>query len=295
MISCPDPATIEQTKGHTDVWYLYCTGDPLNGNDTNLDGSLKFHYITQFASTDLIHWTYIGDAFPTPPSWADPNSPLWAPAIKHFNNLYYLYFTAPSTLPLGSGSSIGVATSSSPGGPWTDSGQPLIPPGPRATIDPDVVSGGAGQLYISFGSYYGGVQIETLSPNGLTADAASMQEIAIDNRYEGANFYYRDGYYYLFVSATNCCNGPLTGYAVFVGRATTPLGPFIDKAGIALLAPATGGTIVTAANGNHWVGPGGNVIFEDDSGQTYMLYHAVDADNPYFPLQPGFTRRPRAT
>ena len=291
-ISCPDPATIKQTADGVDTWYLYCTGDPLNTDDTNPDGSLKNHYISSFSSTDLIHWTYIGDVFPAPPSWADPNSNLWAPAVKYFNGQYYCYFTAPSTLPIGSGSSIGVATAPSPAGPWTDSGQPLIPPSARATIDPDEVQDSSGQRYISFGSFYGGISIEKLSADGLTADPASIQQIAIDNRYEGGNFYYRDGYFYLFVSATNCCNGPLTGYSVFVGRAKTPLGPFLDKQGISLLTFATGGTPVIAANGNRWVGPGGNVVFDDDSGKTYMLYHAVDVNTPYFPLNPGFTRRP---
>ena len=291
-ISCPDPATIKDTVQGVDNWYLYCTGDPLNTNDTNPDGSLKNHYISSFHSVDLIHWTYIGDVFPVPPAWADPNSNLWAPAVKYFNGQYYCYFTAPSTLPLGSGSSIGVATAPSPAGPWTDSGHPLIPPGPRAVIDPDEVQDSSGQRYVSFGSFYGGISIEKLSPDGLTADPTSIQQIAIDNRYEGANFYQRDGYYYLFVSATNCCNGPLSGYMVFMGRATSPLGPFLDQNGVSLLSFATGGSVAIAANGNRWVGPGGNVVFDDDAGQSYMLYHAIDVNTPYFPLNPGFTRRP---
>ncbi len=292
VISCPDPATIKDSANGRDTWYLYCTGDPLNTNDTNPDGSLKNHYISSFESVDLIHWTYIGDVFPTPPAWADPNSNLWAPAVKYFNGQYYCYFTAPSTLPLGSGSSIGVATAPSPAGPWTDSGRPLIPPGPRAVIDPDEVQDSSGQRYLSYGSFYGGISIEKLSPDGLSADPSSIQQIAIDNRYEGANFYQKNGYFYLFVSASNCCNGPLTGYSVFVGRSTSPLGPFVDQNGVSLLSFAPGGTVAIEANGNRWVGPGGNVVFDDDSGQSYMLYHAVDVNAPYFPLNPGFTRRP---
>jgi arabinan endo-1,5-alpha-L-arabinosidase len=49
---------------------------------------------------------------------------------------------------------------------------------------------------------------------------------------------------------------------------------------------------VIAANGNRWGGPGGNVVFEDDSGQDYMLYHAVDLNAPYFSGFPGAIRRP---
>jgi arabinan endo-1,5-alpha-L-arabinosidase len=290
VISCPDPAIIKETLSGVDNWYLFCTGDPLNTNDTNPDGSLKNHYISSFHSLDLIHWVYIGDVFPSPPAWADPNSNLWAPAVKHFNGQYYCYFTAPSTIV--GGSAIGVATAASPAGPWTDSGQPLIPPSARATIDPDEVQDSSGQRYISFGSFYGGISIERLSPDGLTADPTSIQQIAIDNRYEGGSFYKRGDYYYLFASATNCCNGPLSGYSVFVGRAFSPRGPFVDQNGVSLTTFATGGTVGNEANGNHWVGPGGNVVFDDDSGQSYMLYHAIDLKTPYFPLNPGFTRRP---
>jgi arabinan endo-1,5-alpha-L-arabinosidase len=55
---------------------------------------------------------------------------------------------------------------------------------------------------------------------------------------------------------------------------------------------APGGSFSIASNGNNWVGPGGNVVFKDESGQDYMLYHAVNRQSPYFPSFPGFTRRP---
>ncbi len=77
-----------------------------------------------------------------------------------------------------------------------------------------------------------------------------------------------------------------------MGRALTPLGPFIDKDGVALTNFAPGGNVFIAANGNRWIGPGGNVIFTDDAGQDYMLYHAIDTDAPYFDGFPGATRRP---
>jgi len=39
-------------------------------------------------------------------------------------------------------------------------------------------------------------------------DAATEAQNAMDNRYEGGNWWYENGYYYLFASSTNCCNGP---------------------------------------------------------------------------------------
>ncbi len=298
-VSCPDPAIIKQRVAHQDSWYLYCTGDPLNSSDVNAQGNLNVHLITQFQSYDLIHWTYIGDAFKQTPAWiGDATNQFWAPAVKYFNNQYYLYYTAPNT-PSGY-SAIGVATSASPAGPWTDSGAPVVGPennpyngAPgRAVIDPDVIEDDSGQRYISYGSFNGGVSIRKLSADGLTSDPSSEQQIAIDNYYEGANFFKYNGQYYLFVSSSTCCDGPLSGYSVRVGRAASPLGPFLDQEGVSLNTFAPGGSISIAPNGNRWVGPGGNVVFTDDSGQDYMLYHAVDQTAPYFDGFPGATRRP---
>lgn len=299
VVSCPDPAIINQNNGQFIVWYLYCTGDPLNSNDKDTNGNLENHLISSFRSVDLIHWIYIGDVLQSIPAWmGNVITNLWAPAVKHFNDQYYLYYVAPTTAQ--GGSAIGVATSKSPAGPWTDSGKPVVAPEPnpynnsflRAVIDPDEVEDASGQRYISYGSYNGGVSIRKLSADGLTSDPSSEQQIAIDNRFEGANFWQHGGYYYLFVSTTNCCDGPLTAYSVLVGRSLSPAGPFLDKNGIPLNTFAPGGSFSIASNGNKWVGPGGNVVFTDESGQDFMLYHAVNSQSPYFSGYPGFTRRP---
>jgi len=126
----------------------------------------------------------------------------------------------------------------------------------------------------------------------LTSDPASQTQITIANRYEGGFVFFRDGYYYLFVSATDCCRGPLTGYSIFVGRSEDPQGPFVDREGVSLLAGRVGGTPVLSMNGNQWVGPGHNAIFTDFSGQDWIVYHAIDRNDPYFEGAVGFTKRP---
>ena len=218
--------------------------------------------------------------------------------MKHLNGKFYMYYVAPNT-PQG-GSAIGVATSASPAGPWTDSGAPVVPVGNnpynnapgRATIDPDVIADSTGQLYISYGSFNGGISIRKLSADGLTSDPASQQQIAVDNYFEGGSFFKHGGYFYLFLSTANCCDGPLSGYSVRVGRATSPLGPFLDQNGASLNTFDPGGYVAIAPNGNRWVSPGGNVVFSDNAGQDYMLYHAIDQTSPYFDGNPGYTRRP---
>ncbi|HEY6739526.1 MAG TPA: family 43 glycosylhydrolase, partial [Actinopolymorphaceae bacterium] len=101
-----------------------------------------------------------------------------------------------------------------------------------------------------------------------------------------------DGWYYLFASSANCCAGPTTGYTVFVGRSRSPLGPFVDKYGDSMLASRTGGTPVIAPNGNKFIGTGHHSAALDLSGETYMAYHAIDRNDPWLDVSPGFTMRP---
>ena len=296
---CPDPSIIRGQQTGDSFWYMYCTTDPLNNNDKDASGNFNFHLITMHKSSDLVHWTYVGDAFNVRPSWVASSAGLWAPAIKFFNNQYYLYYAASDTSLPGGGAAIGVATGAGPTGPWSDSGTPVVAPedaaccpgSRRAVIDPEIVQA-SGQNYIYFGSFFGGISARTLSADGLTSDPASEVSITIDNRYEAPNLIQHGGFYYLFVSASDCCNGPLSGYGVFAGRSTSPLGPFLDSQGISLLDSRVGGTPVLTMNGNRWVGPGHNAMFTDLGGQDWFLYHAIDVNDPFFAGAPGFTKRP---
>jgi arabinan endo-1,5-alpha-L-arabinosidase len=296
--SCADPSVIRgQTPGDP-YWYAYCTTDPLNDEDRNASGRFNFHFIPMLRSLDLVNWTYVGDAFATRPAWVAGG--LWAPTIKFFGGLYYLYYTASDTiLNPGPDRAIGIATSPSPTGPFVDSGVPVV--GPRAlpccpgkwfsTIDPEVIEV-AGQKYIFFGGFRGGIRARKLTPNGLYSDPASETQITIAHRYEGPRVVYKDGYYYLFASATDCCRGPLTGYSVFVGRSRNLLGPYVDREGTSLLAGRVGGTPFLSMNGNAFVGPGHNCLIQDFEGTWWTFYHAVNRFDPYFEGEVGFTKRP---
>lgn len=291
--SCADPSIIRsQTPGDAD-WYIYCTSDALNDNNKDANGNYIINLIPTLKSYDMVHWTYVGNVFASRPSWVAPTAGLWAPDIHYFNNQYYLYYTASDTSLPGGGSAIGVATAPTPAGPWTDSGQPVVAPedGGRWIYDPMVIED-SGQRYIFFGSYFGGISARKLSADGLTSDPTTETQIAIPNRYEGTFIVKHDGYYYFFGSATNCCNGPLTGYSVFAARSKNILGPYVDANGYSILDSAVGGTPVISMNGNQWVGPGHNAVFTDFQGQDWFLYHAVNQNDPYYTGQVGYTKRP---
>jgi arabinan endo-1,5-alpha-L-arabinosidase len=308
--SCADPTVLRGQGTDRDHWYMYCTTDPLNDSET-ADGTPVFHPVPMLRSSDLVDWEYVGDALPQKPSWAAADAGMWAPDLVYSETTkrYYLTFVVTDTVPAVSGepescrgdNAIGVAVSKSPTGPWKVGDEPLVGPrraGPGCnflwTYDPDVLGDSiATRSVLYYGSYFGGV---VARPVKLTGDGMKTvggeRQIAIGNRYEGSNVVQHGGWYYYFGSASNCCNGPLTGYSVFVGRSRDPMGPFVDREGNSLLAGRVGGTPVLSMNGNRWVGTGHNSTFQDAAGQWWMAYHAVDRFDPYFAGTTNFTKRP---
>lgn len=277
-------------RGKDGAWYAYSTGGPYDEQRTN-SAPLKMA-----RSTDLTHWSSLGAVFDATnrPSWATPTTGFWAPDIRTINGEYRLYFAVPNTI--AGGPAIGVATAPSPAGPWTDSGEPLIPHTKLADgrwqsiIDPAEFTDTDGRHYLYYGSFNGGIWVVPLTADGLHRDGLPRQ--VASSRFEGAYVIKHDGWYSLLASSGNCCAGPTTGYTVFAGRSHSPFGPFTDADGHSLLASRTGGTIVLAQSGNRWVGTGHNAVVTDLSGKTWMAYHAIDRHDPYLDVQPGFTMRP---
>jgi arabinan endo-1,5-alpha-L-arabinosidase len=58
------------------------------------------------------------------------------------------------------------------------------------------------------------------------------------------------------------------------------------------MASQVGGTPVITQNGNRWIGTGHNAVVTDLSGQDYLVYHAIDRDQPYLDEPFGVNRRP---
>ncbi len=303
--SYADPHVIKGTDG---AYYAYGTTDPLNDADRDEAGNPRLHRIPMMRSTDLVNWTYVGDAFDRAPAWLDPTSPQWAPDVRRIGRRYVMFYTAVNTADAVSGepgcggdSAIGAATAPTPTGPWTDTGRPVVAPRRGGegcnflwTFDPATITEPSGRTHLYYGSYYGGVQVRDLNMRTLTTDPATAQQVVIPNRYEGTFVVRRGGWYYLMGSATDCCRGPLTGYSVFAGRSRSPRGPFVDREGVSLLASRVGGTPVISMNGNRWVGTGHNSVIRDEAGQDWFVYHALDQGDPYFaqPNPSNITKRP---
>ncbi len=192
---------------------------------------------------------------------------------------------------------------------------PLVPPRSCAfntdpncyhwTFDATQFTDKDGQKYLYYGSYFGGTIIQKMASDGLHMQGPAIQ-IGHWDRYEGTYIVRHDvhgqPYYYNFSSSANCCNGPNTAYSVIVSRATSPMGPFIDQNGFPMERPVSqpvpttrpsgdpagnnvgaqgGGYPTLKQNGNKWNGVGHNAIITDLSGQDWIVYHGVDANNAW--------------
>ncbi len=302
--NCADPSVLRGRGGYASWWYMYCTTDPLN------DRAGSATRLPTLRSRDLVHWTFVNSALPGKPAWAASRATLWAPDVVYSSRYrrYYLTFTVTDVKDAVSGErgcqkdpAIGYAVARTPHGPWTTGSAPLVRPRRlgagcsfASTIDSDVLGtsiSGSSTLY--YGGFRGGLLARpvAVTRTGMRV-TGTAQQVTAPVRYEAANVVARDGYYYLFTSSGSCCNGPLSGYGVFVSRSRSPYGPFVDRDGTSMTAARTGGTPALSTNGNRWVGPGHNSVFSDFGGQWWTAYHAIDRADPFFAGRPGFTRRP---
>ncbi|MGE5672367.1 MAG: glycoside hydrolase family 43 protein [Mycobacterium leprae] len=249
----PDPTVIRASDGY---FYAYTTESPYNGQ-TKLFPILK--------SRDMTTWTLVGQVFDQPPAWASHD--FWAPHILYRGGKYYLYYAAKAKN--GGTTAIGVAIADKPTGPFKDKGTPVIQGGGFSTIDPFVLVDGE-KLYLYWGSDRVPILVQELTADGLSVTGEpepvldpSLQFGGYESLVEGPWVIKRDPYYYLMYSGDDCCDQP--HYAVLIARSTSPLGPFEkDPANPILVA------------NDRWNGPGHNAAIQDDAGDWWLLYHAMD-------------------
>ncbi|GAA2375033.1 hypothetical protein Cme02nite_04450 [Catellatospora methionotrophica] len=270
--SLPDPAIIRAKNG---TWYAYGTTNPVR----LLAGDQVEHILPVLTSPDMVTWSYAGDVFSFAgrPSWWPSGTRPWAPDIRYVDGVYHLTYSL-------SGGGIALATAPTPTGLWTDRGL-LVPAGgggcPSGAIDQASYTDLNGDRYLYWGSY-DTICVSRLNAAG-TALTGAVTQVARGRRMEGGFVVRRDGMYYLFYSDAGCCDGAFSGYAVKVGRASSPLGPFTTPGGSNLMDLTSKDGIVVAASGNGFVGPGHNALATDLSGQDWLVYHAIRQANPDFP------------
>lgn len=193
----------------------------------------------------------------------------WAPAVLHGNGKYYLYYSVGPQHP--TPSRIGVAVGSQPGGPFVDSGKPLLTGDERfEAIDPMVFTDPkSGKSYL----YAGGSAGAKLRVFELKADLVRLDhEIPVEtpkNFTEGAFMHEYQGRYYLSYSHGGWQR---SSYSVHYATSASPVGPWTYQ-----------GAILTSDETRK--GPGHHsFVQEPGSGKWLIVYHRWQdqtGDGPY--------------
>jgi len=268
-----DPSPMMKCDGR---YYIYFTGQD----------------IPSISSPDKINWVAGPPAFnaSNAPVWTTNAVPgftgfFWAPDVVSVNGGYYLYY-AVSTF--GSQvSAIGLATNSTldptlPGYQWADQG-PVIQSGSGVNfnaIDPSVLLLDNGQLWMSFGSFWSGIQMIQLNPATGKRISANSTVYALathppSTAIEASCLAQNGGYYYLFVNWDNCCEGVDSTYNIRVGRSSSITGPYLDQNGVTMASG--GGTLFLESTGR-FIGPGqAGLLVEAQT--NWFTYHYYDGNN----------------
>ena len=113
-------------------------------------------------------------------------------------------------------------------------------------IDPSLLMGPDGRLWMSYGTYLGFIRLVELDPaTGKRVEGNKAIDIAIDC--EASALIYRNGWYYLLGTHGTCCDGVNSTYNIVVGRSRNVTGPYLDNVGRDMLKG--GGKMVLAAGG----------------------------------------------
>ena len=164
-----------------DTYYLYSTDAIFAENRKEAkEKNVPLGFVQVRKSKDLVHWDFVGWAFPEIPApameWVHSQAEgkgatnIWAPYLMPYQGIYRLYYCVSA---FGRNTSyIGMAESDSPEGPWIQKGC-VVKTGEgdaMNAIDPSVVEDPeTGKWWMHYGSYFGGLYCVELNPEtGMT-------------------------------------------------------------------------------------------------------------------------------
>lgn len=287
-----DPSIIKEGE------YFYCYNTDVAFGTTIRPG------IQIRKSKDLIEWEFVGWVFDQLPQMGSdfiiqnggaPNNSLWAPFVNKVGSEFRLYYSlASNKLRL---SVIGLATSSSPTGPWTEKGTVVVSKNDNSVhtnaIDPSVIIDKSGQHWMYYGSAWDGIYILKLNPEtGLAAISGDKGKRiahrgfsgnAVNGNIEAPEIIYNStlNKYFLFIAY----DWLETKYNVRVGRADDPQGPFYDFNGNNINNEEDDIPMILAPykfkGHGGWQGTSHVSVFENN-GQFYMAHQGRPGVNKFF-------------
>jgi len=258
----PDPSVLD--VGGT--YYAYATNSAA-GN------------VQIITSTDLVHWSAVGDALPHLPAWAAAGA-TWAPSVLQVGGTFVMYFSAGYAT---SGEQcISEAVATQPEGPFIDSSMfPIVCQlGLGGSIDPSPYVGPDGTIYLDWKSEGEGAQLPTLwaqplDPTGTQVVGAGPSPLLQPSQsweqgvVEAPDMVSIAGQTDLFYAGASWQG---TNYAIGLATCTGPLGPCAKP----LAQP------FFASQGNV-VGPGGPSVFTDSQGRLWIAFASWLPDQVGFP------------
>jgi hypothetical protein len=223
--------------------------------------------IQVLVSSDLVHWSIVGDGLAGLPGWASPGA-TWAPAVIQLGATFVAYYT---TRDIGSGlQCVSIATSASPTGPFVDrSTAPFVCQG-GGSIDPSPFVDETGAPWLLWKSEANLTNPPTiwsapLSADGLNFTGAAAALLTPGQSWErgvveGPSMVRIGTTDYLFYSGGFWTTA---GYAEGVAVCNGPAGPCHR-----ILA----GPVLASAG--RLAGPGGGAAFVTPRGNVWLAFHA---------------------
>jgi hypothetical protein len=280
----PDPSILHvPSQG---IYYAFATQNFASAGQTI--------NVQESTSTDGVNWTQTNvDALPNLGAWAEPGN-TWAPSVVYNGSEYVMYYTATEASSPND-QCIGLATSTTPGGPYTPSSPSASSPGPvvcqdgadvsptvvdngnyGGSIDPDIFTDNSGSSWLiwkSDGNHIG--MSTTIWSIPLSADLPPRSTpsptplLTNDQSWEGSVIEGPDmvepspGVYDLFFSGND--EGS-SNYAIGWARCSGPAGSW------SCTDQSTAGPIISSAPGMS--GPGGPDVYTLPDGQTALAFAA---------------------
>lgn len=246
-------------------------------------------------SDDLVSWRWLGHAFDGVPAeavnWTQAVG-VWAPEVVRRGDEYRMYYSASS---FGSRTSmIALATAPEATGPWTHV-EPIVTTlhdvDAVNAIDAAVVVDDQGGDWLLYGSFFGGLRILRLTPDGRpaifgdTGTPVVVRPGSLHGAVEGGHILLDEesAGYALFCSFDSLFDT----YNVRIARADKVTGPYRDAAGRDMVnasePPTQAGTVIVAGyvtpDGTHWAAPGHSSHLVTDQGR-FLVHHVRDGGDP---------------
>ena len=230
-----------------------------DGDDYYIVHSSFLYYpgLTIWHSKDLINWNPVTNAL------QKFVGSVWAPDLVKYDDKYFIYFPVENTNY--------VVTADKIKGPWSDPIDLKV-----GNIDPGHVADEEGNryLYFSNGGYV------PLSKDGLSV-TGELQHVydgwLIPREWsiecfcmEGPKLFKRGEYYYLTVAEGGTA-GPATGHMVISARSRSPIGPWENSPHNPIIR--------TQSPAEKWWSVGHGTVFDDASGNWWMIFHGYEKDH----------------